>query len=246
MRGLFLVLVPLFPIRGLFLALPAILLSPKRCLCVNYARFARIMRRPLGTGRQPLNAVGRLILLSPKRCSCVKLCSLRSHNCASRLGRAANRLTRLDAILLSPKRCSCVKLCSLRSHNCASRLGRVANRLTRLDVILFPCVPHNSTPSKDWVGKAKPCRRFLWKRLAGKPAPPNFLRAWGFWGMSAIITAHQFWLDIQPHHLVRAVFAWGLIRSPQKQHLLQYFRALIHLPDSPMLIIKTYRPFGYF
>ena len=59
MRGLFLVLVPLFPIRGLFLALPAILLSPKRCLYVNYTRFARIMRRPLWTGRQPLNAVGR-------------------------------------------------------------------------------------------------------------------------------------------------------------------------------------------
>ena len=30
MRGLFLVLVPLFPIRGLFLALPLILLSPRQ------------------------------------------------------------------------------------------------------------------------------------------------------------------------------------------------------------------------
>ena len=44
---IFLLLVPLFPMRRLFLALPAILLSPKRCSCVNpcYAR----MREPLWT-----------------------------------------------------------------------------------------------------------------------------------------------------------------------------------------------------
>ena len=49
--------------------------------------------------------------------------------------------------------------------------------------------PKNPTPSKNWVGKAKPCRRFLWKQGAGSPASrfqrkrprlplPNLLRAW--------------------------------------------------------------------
>ena len=106
--------------HGLFLSLPAILLSPKRAmrqLCSLCSHNAQ----PLGTCRQPLNAVGRLILLFPKRCSCVKLCSLR--------GISTCRLWRLSAPSASG------------SHNCASRLGRAANRLTRLDVYSFPIHP---------------------------------------------------------------------------------------------------------
>ena len=125
--------------HGLFLALPAILLSPKRAmrqLCSLCSHNAQ----PLGTCRQPLNAVGRLILLSPKR-AMRQLCSLCSHN-AQPLGTCRQPLNAVGRlILLSPKRCSCVKLCSLRSHNCASRLGRAANRLTRLDVYSFPIHP---------------------------------------------------------------------------------------------------------
>ena len=62
--------------RGLFLALPAILLSPKRAMRQSVLRTDT---QPLGTCRQPLDAVGRLILLSPKR-AMRQLCSLRSHN----------------------------------------------------------------------------------------------------------------------------------------------------------------------
>ena len=70
--------------------------------------------QPLGTGRQPLNAVGRLILLSPKRA---------------------------------------MRQSVLRTDT--QPLGTGRHLLAQMDVILFPCVPHNSTSSKDWVGRYK-------------------------------------------------------------------------------------------
>ena len=54
----------LFPCANFF-ASSLILLSPKRAMRQSVLRTDA---QPLGTRRQPLNAVGRLILLSPKRC----------------------------------------------------------------------------------------------------------------------------------------------------------------------------------
>ena len=86
----------LFPCNNFF-ASSLILLSPKRAmrqlcsLCLHNAQ-------PLGTGRQPLNAVGRLILLFPKRCLCVNYARF-TRIMRGRLWTGRHLLAQMDAIL---------------------------------------------------------------------------------------------------------------------------------------------------
>ena len=109
--------------HGLFLALPAILLSPKRCLCVNYARFAHIMRRPLWTGRQPLNAVGRGLF--PFTPVFVFLLYVHPRQADDGYSKSVGRVRAKRELT--------------HRHRLCKKNERVANRLRGWTFILFPC-----------------------------------------------------------------------------------------------------------
>ena len=151
-HGLLLLLVRLFPMRRLFLVLPAILLSPKRCSCVYCATHNA---RAAWDGSPTACAVGRLILLSPKRCLCPRrgrrtksrfaqqvliprqLCSLCSHNAQAAWDGSPTACAVGRLILLSPKRCLCVNYARF-ARIMRRPLGTGRQPLARLDVYSFP------------------------------------------------------------------------------------------------------------
>ena len=138
--------------RGLFLVLPAILLSPKRCSCPR-------------RGRRTKSRFAQQVLLPRLLCYA---------QCASRLGRgiSACRLWRLSTL----------------SAPCESPTAKRGwTRFFSLAYLLkLASLPPSPRPQKIGWGKAKPCRRFQRKRLAGEPAPPNLLRACYFLGYKIV------------------------------------------------------------